>query len=52
MMPGPDLADLVGYAATRGGVILAGDTSQLNQCPAHVLAHPAQGPLLPLASGN
>jgi conjugative relaxase-like TrwC/TraI family protein len=29
-MPGPDLADLIGYAAARGGkVILAGDTSQL-----------------------
>jgi hypothetical protein len=30
MMPGPDLADLIGYAEARGGkVILAGDTSQL-----------------------
>jgi conjugative relaxase-like TrwC/TraI family protein len=30
MMPGPDLADLIAYAAARGGkVILAGDTSQL-----------------------
>jgi AAA domain len=29
-MPGPDLADLIGYAQARGGkVILAGDTSQL-----------------------
>jgi conjugative relaxase-like TrwC/TraI family protein len=29
-MPGPDLADLIGYAEGRGGkVILAGDTSQL-----------------------
>ena len=30
MMPAPDLADLIAYAAARGGkVILAGDTSQL-----------------------
>jgi AAA domain len=30
MMTGPDLADLISYAETRGGkVILAGDTSQL-----------------------
>ena len=30
MMPGPDLADLIGYTEARGGkVILAGDTSQL-----------------------
>jgi hypothetical protein len=30
MMPGPDLADLIAYAAARGGkVILAGDTSRL-----------------------
>jgi AAA domain/TrwC relaxase len=29
-MPGPDLADLIGYAQARGGkVVLAGDTSQL-----------------------
>jgi conjugative relaxase-like TrwC/TraI family protein len=29
-MPGPDLADLIGYAGARGGkVILAGDTGQL-----------------------